>query len=59
MSQMLIGIENMPKAAETAELIKQFSEEEQKEMLFYMQAFAQGMKYGMSKAMAPEPKKTA
>lgn len=62
MSQMLIGIENMSKAAETTELVKQFSEEEQKEMLFYMQAFAQGMRYGMSKAMTPEqpePKKSA
>ena len=37
MSQMLIGIENMPKAEETAEVIKQISEEEQREMLFYMQ----------------------
>lgn len=62
MSQMLIGIENMSKAAETTELVKQFSEKEQKEMLFYMQAFAQGMRYGMSKAMTPEqpePKKSA
>ena len=50
MSQMLIGIENMPKAEETAEVIKQFSEEEQREMLFYMQVFSQGVKYGMSKA---------
>lgn len=58
MSQMLIGIENMPKAEETAEVIKQFSEEEQREMLFYMQVFSHGVKYGMSKAQA-EPKKSA
>ena len=58
MSQMLIGIENMPKAVETTELIKQFSEEEQREMLFYMQVFSQGVRYGMSKAQS-EPKKKA
>lgn len=48
----------MPKAVETTELIKQFSEEEQREMLFYMQVFSQGVRYGMSKAQS-EPKQTA
>lgn len=61
MPQMLIGIENMSKAGQTTENFKQFSADEQQEMLFYMQVFSQGMKYGMSKAMAaqPEPKRSA
>ncbi len=63
MSKTIMPSEDISKTVEVADVLNQFSVDEQQDMLFYMQAFSQGMRYGMSKVITtqsePEPKRSA